>query len=474
MTALSRILGGALTSTPFRLAATMVALYAVAAGLLVALLTWHANRELATETLAEIRLESDDLVRSAQGSDAAALVEAVRRRSEVAGDRLYLLLGADGQRLAGNLAALPAELAGRSGGAVFRITPDHGGHARLAVAERLDVAGARLVVGRDVEPRSRFVESVLATSLAGFGVLALAGLAAGLVAGRGLMARLEAINAATRTIIAGKLSERIPLAGTGDEIDGLARNLNEMLERIEGLMGALREVSDNIAHDLKTPLNRLRNRAEATLRSPEGEAAYREGLARVIDEADELIKTFNALLLIARLEAGAIDETVSPVALGEVVRDVVELYEPVADEQGLTLVAETGEAPHIEANRQLVGQAVANLVDNAIKYGGDGADQGAGRECRRRIEITVGENATEGLVSIADHGPGIGAADRERVLRRFVRLDESRTRPGTGLGLSLVAAVARLHGGVLKLEDNAPGLRAILVLPKRRPGHAAS
>lgn len=466
------MLGRALASTPFRLAATIVALYAVAAGLLVALLTWHTNSELAEETLAEIRLESAELSRLGRSGDVSALAEAVRRRSDSAADRLYLLLDHDGQRLAGNLAALPVELAGRSGGAVFRIASASGGSSRLAVAERSDVTDLRLVVGRDVEGRSRFVGNVLAISVAGFGVLALVGLAAGLVVGRSLTTRLEAINAAARAIMAGKLSERIALAGTGDEIDGLAQNLNQMLERIEGLMGALREVSDNIAHDLKTPLNRLRNRAEATLRSREGEAAYRDGLARVIDEADELIKTFNALLLIARLEAGAIDETLAPVALGEIVRDVVELYEPVAEEQGLTLVAHAGEAPIIEANRQLVGQAVANLVDNAIKYGGDKAGSGdrADAERRRLIGITVDATATDGIVIIADHGPGIGAADRERVLRRFVRLDESRSRPGTGLGLSLVAAVARLHGGVLKLDDNAPGLKATLVLPKRRPG----
>lgn len=472
MTAQSSMLARVLASTPFRLAATIVALYAVAAGLLVAVLIWHTNSELAEEMLAEIRLESADLARLGRSGDVQALTEAVRRRSEAASDRLYLLLDHDGQRIAGNLAALPVELAGGPGGAVFRIASGSSGGNRLAVAERSDVADVRLVVGRDVEARSRFAKSVLAMSLAGFGVLALVGLAAGLLVGRSLTTRLESINAAARAIMTGKLSERIPLAGTGDEIDGLAQSLNEMLDRLEGLMGALREVSDNIAHDLKTPLNRLRNRAEATLRGRQGEAAYRDGLARVIDEADELIKTFNALLLIARLEAGAIEETLAPLALGEIVRDVVELYEPVAEEQGLILVAQVNETPIVEANRQLVGQAVANLVDNAIKYGGDGAgaEEAAGAEHRRRIDIVVDATATEGLVVIADHGPGIAAADRERVLRRFVRLDESRTRPGTGLGLSLVAAVARLHGGVLKLDDNAPGLRATLVLPKRRPG----
>jgi signal transduction histidine kinase len=219
-------------------------------------------------------------------------------------------------------------------------------------------------------------------------------------------------------------------------------------------------VSDNIAHDLKTPLNRLRNAAEAALRDNTGEAAYREGLEGTIEKADELIKTFNALLLIARLEAGPLEDSLERFDLGKLIEDVSELYMPAAEEAGfaLTVAAEPGVV--VRANKQLIGQATSNMIDNAIKYARSAAPGGP-------ISVTVGRTATGVEIAVADRGPGITAADRVRVLKRFVRLEESRTKPGTGLGLSLVAAVARLHRGEVRVEDNAPGLKVILALSKR-------
>ena len=198
-------------------------------------------------------------------------------------------------------------------------------------------------------------------------------------------------------------------------------------------------------------------------------AKARDGLGRVIEDADELIKTFNALLLIARLEAGALEGSAETFELAELVRDVAELYEPVAEEAGMSLVCRADEAALVHANRQLVGQAIANLIDNAIKYGPRSGNGGP----LVGADITVGLALTERevAISVADRGPGIPAGDRDRVLKRFVRLEASRTRPGTGLGLSLVAAVARLHGGRIQLEDNAPGLRIVLALPRK---HAAA
>ena len=194
-----------------------------------------------------------------------------------------------------------------------------------------------------------------------------------LLISRSVLRRIEAVTEASRTIMAGDLSKRIPLDGSGDELDRLSESLNAMLARIEELMGALREVSDNIAHDLKTPLNRLRNRAEAALRNPDGPASYRDGLVKTIEEADELIKTFNSLLLIARLEAGAVAESMAPVDPASIIADVAELYEPVAEEAGLDLEVAAEQGLSIIANRELVSQAVANLVDNAIKYSADAA-----------------------------------------------------------------------------------------------------
>jgi signal transduction histidine kinase len=218
-------------------------------------------------------------------------------------------------------------------------------------------------------------------------------------------------------------------------------------------------VSDNIAHDLKTPLNRLRNSAEAALMDPRGGPAYREGLERTIEKADDLIKTFNALLLIARLEAGPLQDSVEQFDLGQLVEDVAELYQPAAEEEGFVLSISTVKGMRLKANRQLIGQAIANLIDNAIKY-----SRGLGSGSA--IAVAAGPLVAGGAeFSVADRGPGISDKDRQRVLKRFVRLEESRTKPGTGLGLSLVAAVARLHGGSIRLEDNEPGLKVVMTLP---------
>jgi signal transduction histidine kinase len=272
---------------------------------------------------------------------------------------------------------------------------------------------------------------------------------------------------ASRAIMAGDLEQRLPRTNTGDELDRLAESFNAMLTRIEQLMHGLREVSDNIAHDLKTPLNRLRNRAEATLRDAKTTHELQEGLGQTIEAADEIIKTFDALLLIARLEAGAVSATLETVDVGAVVRDVVELYEPVAEEAHLLLTCDVDGDVMVSANRRLVGQAIANLIDNAIKYAnrpGSAAvevDQtGVGK-----VQVSAVRRDGKVRISVSDDGPGIEAEDRQRAVERFVRLEKSRTAPGTGLGLSLVAAVARLHGGSIRLEDNAPGLRAVLDLP---------
>jgi signal transduction histidine kinase len=261
----------------------------------------------------------------------------------------------------------------------------------------------------------------------------------------------------------GDLSGRLEVTGTGDEFDRLADSLNAMLGRIELLLYGLKDVSDNIAHDLKTPLTRLRNRVEAARAQPADAETYRAALEATIEESDQLIKTFNALLMIARIEAGSPDGSMSNVDASAIVRDVAELYEPVAEEKGVALVVEASEPVELKASRELLGQALANLVDNAIKYS-DGVE---GRQLRIVVS-TARENQTLAL-TVADNGPGISEADRERVLHRFVRLEESRSQPGSGLGLSLAAAVARLHHGSIELGDGKPGLVVTMRLPIERP-----
>jgi len=292
------------------------------------------------------------------------------------------------------------------------------------------------------------------------------GLTGGFFVSRRVLNRVDAMTDTAQTIMAGDLAGRLPVAGTGDELDRLAVHLNAMLERIEALMGGLKEVSDNIAHDLKTPLTRLRNRCEQALRGSKGDSDYRAALETTIAESDELIRTFDALLMIARAESGQARDNMAEFDAAEIARDVGELYEPLAEEKGLALRVEAPVAAPMRGNRELVSQALANLVDNAIKYARpDPTVNGA------PVEIVVGAgNEDERItLTVADRGPGIPEADRGRVVERFVRLEQSRSEPGSGLGLSLASAVARLHGGELRLEDNHPGLRSTIALPRAGP-----
>ncbi|MFN0218088.1 MAG: ATP-binding protein [Hyphomicrobium sp.] len=461
MTGLFERLAKPASTTAFRLSAIAVSAFLVAAGLLAALLFWQTNQILTERAVDALRAEAQLLQAKFRDDGVEALARTIAELARPDGDGLYLLIGADGATRAGNLNQTPPELVESPAGGVFNYNPGGAGAARLAVAIPVEIgAGHRLFVGRDIEDQRAFADSIKRTFLIGFGALSLFGLLAGLAVSRLVLKRMDQITATSRSIMAGDMSQRIPLAGDSGELDGLAQNLNEMLERIEGLMSGLREVSDNIAHDLKTPLNRLRNAAEAALRDNTGEAAYREGLEGTIEKADELIKTFNALLLIARLEAGPLEDSLERFDLGKLIEDVSELYMPAAEEAGfaLTVAAESGVV--VRANKQLIGQATSNMIDNAIKYARSAAPAGP-------ISVTVGRTATGVEIAVADRGPGISAADRARVLKRFVRLEESRTKPGTGLGLSLVAAVARLHHGEVRVEDNVPGLKVVLALSKR-------
>jgi signal transduction histidine kinase len=264
-------------------------------------------------------------------------------------------------------------------------------------------------------------------------------------------------------IMAGDLSRRIPADGAGDDFSQLVDNLNRMLERIESLLEGVRQVSDNIAHDLRTPLARLRNRLDELQKETGRGRAGTELVEQAIREADGLLATFGALLRIARIEAGARRSGFVPVDLAALARDVVELYEPVAEESGRSLRLEALASPVVQGDPELLSQALANLVDNALKYGADGAP----------VDVQVAEIDGAPCLTVSDAGPGIPEGERTAVFRRFHRLDSSRASPGSGLGLSLVAAVAGLHRVDVRLGDAGPGLRAELRWPKggrARPG----
>ena len=462
MTALTKLF----RTTTFRLSLTYLALFSAAAIVAIFYIYWNTTVLLSRQLNQTIDAELKGLAEQYRQGGLDQLVRTVAERSGTPGNSLYLVADSEGRRLAGNLTAVTPELWDSLGPVEFAYQrPATGGvERRLAFANVFRLpSGYRLIVGRDIEDRRELARLVRSAMLWGLGVMALFGIGGGYWVSRKLLARIDALAATTRTIMDGDLTGRLPVTGSGDELDRLSESLNLMLARIERLMAGLREVSDNIAHDLKTPLNRLRNRVEQALREPYGEVAYREALERTIEEADGLIKTFNALLSIARLEAGAGGENREKLDVSALLRDVAELYEPVAEERGIELRAETDGPIFVRADRQLLGQAIANLIDNALKYGAPERSSGNGSRPEVKVSVRTRESTAE--IVVTDRGPGVPVPDHERVLGRFVRLEASRSEPGSGLGLSLVAAVARLHGGTLRLEDNEPGLRVVLALP---------
>ncbi len=257
--------------------------------------------------------------------------------------------------------------------------------------------------------------------------------------------------------MAGDREERLPVIGNNDEFDRLSGRMNAMLERIFKLDEGLKQVSDNIAHDLRTPITRLRNKAEEALSGDRGKESFRETLEEMLGDCENVIRTFDALLMISRVESGSSTAQMNPVNLSEIVEEVVELYEPVGEDEGFSIISTLDEAVTINGNRELLGQALSNLVDNALKYAG-GVD-------KPQISISLARQDGEALLTVSDNGPGIANGEYERVFDRFTRLDESRNKPGNGLGLSLVKAVVLLHEGTISLEDAKPGLRVGLRLP---------
>lgn len=451
-------------TTAFRLSLIYFGLFAALSAAAVGYIYYRTSLLLGEQLETAIRTELSSLEQRYSRGGLEGLRSAIAERTETAGNSLYLLADTEGRHLAGNLKAVSQQLWNANGGVTFlyrRVYEDKA-EERLAFAVVLRFTnGFRLVVGRDIEDQRQFGEAVRGVFLWTLAGMVLFGLGGGVLIGRSLLRRIESMTETTRRIMAGDLSERIPLAGTDDEFDRLATSLNAMLQRIEELIAGFREVSDNIAHDMRTPLSRLRSRVEAALRESSPDS-HREALQATIEDADDLIKTFNALLSIARLEAGA-QRADARFDLAAVVRDVAELYEPVAEERGIAFSVEADGEAIVDGQRELIAQALANVLDNAIKYGAaTGSPQSGGA-----INVRLSAQGDVARIVIADRGPGIRPEDRERVFKRFVRLESSRSQPGSGLGLSLAAAVARLHGGELTLADNDPGLVATLTIRRR-------
>jgi signal transduction histidine kinase len=463
--------GKLIRTTAFRLTLAYLFLFALFAASLLGYFAWNTRRLITEQITTTVNAEINEINEIYTRRGLRGLVYTIGNRALRPGANLYLVTMPNGQAVGGNVGSLAPGVMATSGWsetAYRRLDEQDNADHRALVRVTEFPNGFRLLIGRDLEERRRLFGIVVKAAQWSILVVIVLGIGGGIFVARRVLRRIDAMTGTTRRIMAGDLSGRLPVGRSGDELDRLAENLNAMLERIEALLMGLKEVSDNIAHDLKTPLTRLRNRAEEALASSGSEAEYRAALERTIEESDGLIRTFNALLMIARAESGQARGNMDDFDAADVARGIHELYEPLAEDDGMTLRVKAAPA-RLHGNRELISQALANLVENAIKYGKPspalqplGADAVAGP---KEILIEARREGDQVLLSVTDHGPGIPESDRKHAIQRFVRLETSRTLPGSGLGLSLASAVATLHGGELRLGDSHPGLVATLAIP---------
>ncbi|MGE0485561.1 MAG: sensor histidine kinase [Gammaproteobacteria bacterium] len=459
MTGFAQRVGALLRTTTLQLTLSYVVLFGVSVSVLTLFFYWSTIGVVVRETDATLKSEITGLAEQyiEHGLDRLLNVIAHRIRTDETGDMLYLFATPDNRPLAGNLTTWPAVEPDAEGWIEFVHTRADGRTVPARARVYLLRDGLHLLVGRNIAQIHQLKAVFNRALLIGVGLVLVLAAFGGLFLSSRVLNRIAAFTGVTAEIVDGRLDRRVATRGTGDEFDVLAQQINVMLDRLESLVGTVRHVSDNIAHDLRTPLTRLRNRIEMAARA--APADLRGELELSVEDADQLLATFSALLRIARIESGSYDAEFATVALDRLVDDALELYQGVAEARGIRLAADCEPGSAVDGDRNLLFQAIANLLDNALKFAPDGST------------VNVGVHSEPGAVRVrvADAGPGIPASERERVTQRFARLDQSRSLPGAGLGLSLVKAVAELHQGTLDFSDNAPGLRVSLRLPRHPP-----
>ena len=447
-----------LKTSTFRLAAIYLTVFAISIGAVLSYVYWNTVVLLQDQTDNTIGAEVQGLAEQYRQRGLSGLLEVIKDRSKENTGSIYLFTNFVGRRMAGNLNSLPVGAIGKKGWFEFpyAVRNQTGREKHIARAFHLELAGGyKLVVGRDVEERREFAGLIRTALFWALGLAALFGVSGSLLMSRNFLARVDTIAATSRTIMSGDLSGRMPVTGTDDELDRLSQSLNDMLDQIERLMSGMKEISSNVAHDLRTPLARMRARVEAALRSDKPKD-QREALEATLEETDRLLATFNALLSIAKAESGEARVGFTDVDVVDLIEEMADLYEPLIEDQDGSLRVHTDPGTSLKADRQLLAQMLTNLIDNVMKYG---LDPKTGQP---HIELR-GERTNDGItISVADKGPGIDEKDYDRVTERFVRLEESRSAPGNGLGLSLVKGVMKLHNGELQLEDNKPGLKVVM------------
>jgi len=447
-----------LRSSSFRLALIYMALFGGSVLMLLTFIYWSTAGYMAKQADATIEAGIAGLAERYRTSGLSGLTNTISERvsRKPGGYSIYLLADDDLRPLAGNISRWPPGRATQDGWLDFRLEGEGwpAGEVHRARARAFQLRGGfHLLVGRDLHELQRTEQLIVRTLVWGLAITLILGLIGGSMMTRSLVRRIEAVNQTSREIMSGDLSRRIPMDHSGDDFDELAVNLNAMLDRIASLMEEVRRISDNIAHDLKTPLSRLKNSLELLGTGHAEDPQNRRVLIeQSIAEADGLLSTFNALLRIARIDSGERRAAFAVVDLQRLLHDVVEFYAPLAEDRQQNLTLSVNTAAQVPGDRDLLFQAFANLLDNAIKYT---PPQGY-------IKVDLSLHNEQPWMTFTDSGPGIPEQEQDKVLRRFYRLEQSRGTPGNGLGLSLVAAVAKLHEMKLRMENNAPGLRVVL------------
>jgi signal transduction histidine kinase len=436
-----------------------VALFGSSALVLMAFIYWSTAGFMLRQADETIEAEISGLAERYQIAGLNGLTSLIEERlgRQPSGSSLYLVTDSNNRPLVGNLSGWPRVEADSNGWLNFRLDTREGEPTHWARAKAFRLQGGyHLLAGRDMYELQSIRTLIVRTMIWGLALMVVLALVGGVLVSRGRIRRVRVIKEALDGVVDGDLSQRIPQDPTGDDIEQLVDNINQMLDELEKLVDGVRRVSDNIAHDLRTPLARLKNRLES-LRGQVEDPKRRQMVEDATAEADGLLSTFGALLRIARIESGHHRQGFSEVDLGTLIDDVADLYAPLLEEAGLRLVMAKEPGLISSGDRDLLFQAVANLLDNVVKHVPSGG----------QVSLSTRRREDGGIeVTVFDDGPGIEAKDRERVLERFYRLDSSRSTPGAGLGLSLVAAVAELHQARLDLADNCPGLKVRLVFPR--------
>ncbi len=423
-----------------------------------------ARQILQSETAEVVEAEFHGIVDDLEpGRGSAALVDAINARAETDSDAVYLLAAPNGQRIAGNLESWPP--AARSNGWItVRLR-------RVSTGESVDVGartyalpdGVRLLVGRDLRAQRSFLRAMSEAAGLALAASVLLAAASGFILNRLVMRRIGDIDQTARAIVEGDLSRRIPVRGGDDEFTHLAATLNAMLERIEALVLELRTVTDSLAHDLRTPLTRLKTQIERAADAELDAEARKDAIGMAEEESERVLSLLSAMTDIARAESGAGRTQFQRVDLTALARDMYDLHQPLAEDEGVDLSIEAEQGVALTGHPQFLAQLISNLIDNALKHGMWGAAPDGAR--RGAIKLRVYRDGDRAVLEVGDRGPGIPEEQRGVALSRFGRLDASRSTPGSGLGLALAATIARMHGGELNLLDNAPGLKVRVALP---------